>query len=285
MLARSETRREREFQFTDGDFEAVRKLLYEHAGISLNDGKRDLVYGRLSRRLRELGYGEFASYLRYLDTPEGDAEMGHFVNALTTNLTAFFREPHHFEYLAKTVLPEAMRRHAGDRRIRLWSAGCSTGEEPYSIAIVVREVVQACRNWDLRILATDLDSNVVATAKRGRYAAERIAGLSKARAKSWFRHAGDPAGSGVQVDSALQELITFKQLNLMHEWPMKGRFDLIFCRNVMIYFDKATQRKLFDRYAEALTDGGYLFIGHSESMHKLSDRFELIGQTMYRKIR
>ncbi|HED18610.1 MAG TPA: chemotaxis protein CheR, partial [Gammaproteobacteria bacterium] len=176
--------------------------------------------------------------------------------------------------------PEAMRKHGRDHRIRCWSAGCSTGEEPHSMAIVVREVMSSCVGWDIRILATDLDSNVVATAGQGRYTGERIAGLSRSRAKKWFHTTGDK----VQVDTSLQTLITFKQLNLMQSWPMRGPFDLIFCRNVVIYFDKPTQRKLFDRYADYLADGGYLFLGHSESMHNLSDRFELIGQTIYRKV-
>ena len=284
MLARSETKREREFVFTDDDFEVVRKCLYEQAGISLNDGKRDLVYGRLSRRLRTLGFTDFSHYLDYVGSARGEEELVHFINALTTNLTAFFREPHHFDYLAAKALPEAMRRHSGDRRIRFWSAGCSTGEEPYSIAMVVREKLSSLQNWDLKILATDLDSNVVANGKLGCYSSQRIAGLSRSRTTRWFRAAGG-GKDGLQIRDSLQELITFKQLNLMHDWPMRGPFDLIFCRNVVIYFDKRTQCRLFDRFADYLVEGGYLFLGHSETMHNLSDRFELIGQTMYRKVR
>ncbi len=284
MLAKSETDREREFHFTDRDFQSVRKKLYEQAGISLNEGKRDLVYGRLSRRLRAHRFCDFSTYLEYLESPDAGPELVQFINALTTNLTAFFREPHHFDYLAKTVLPETMRRHVADRRIRFWSAGCSTGEEPYSIAMTVKETMPSLQNWDLKILATDLDSNVVESARRGRYAAQRIEGMPRRRADKWFHSVGAGAGEQVRVDPALQSLITFKQLNLMQDWPMTGSFDLIFCRNVVIYFDKATQRKLFDRYADILHTGGYLFIGHSENMHKLSDRFELIGQTMYRKL-
>ncbi len=284
MLAKAEIKREREFHFTDQDFQSVRNKLYEQAGISLNDSKRDLVYGRLSRRLRACRMGDFSSYLKYLESPEGKSELVQFINALTTNLTAFFREPHHFDYMAKTVLPEAMRRHAGDHRIRFWSAGCSTGEEPYSIAITLLEEMASLKNWDTKILATDLDSNVVETARLGRYNTQRIEGLSRTRASKWFHPVAGGSGDQVQVATALQDLITFKQLNLMQEWPMKGKFDLIFCRNVVIYFDKPTQRKLFDRYADALVTGGYLFIGHSENMHNLSNRFELVGQTIYRKI-
>ncbi|GMQ88381.1 MAG: protein-glutamate O-methyltransferase CheR [Gammaproteobacteria bacterium] len=280
MVAMTRQKSGREFHFTHLDFETVRKILYQHAGISLNDGKQDLVYGRLTRRLRALQLSSFDQYLCYLESEQGAPEMVHFINALTTNLTAFFREPHHFDFLADTALPEAMRKHGRDHRVRCWSAGCSTGEEPYSMAIVVREVMSSYVGWDIKILATDLDSNVVATARQGRYTGERIAGLSRSRANKWFHTMGD----NVQVDASLQALITFKYLNLMHTWPMRGPFDLIFCRNVVIYFDKPTQRKLFDRYADYLADGGYLFLGHSESMHNLSDRFELIGQTMYRKV-
>lgn len=283
MLARSKTSGEREFQFTQQDFAQVRQILYDHAGISLNEGKADLVYGRLARRLRTLRLSAFSSYLNFVDSPEGEEEMVHFINALTTNLTAFFREPHHFEFLAKQALPEAMRRHQQDRRVRLWSAGCSTGEEPYSISIVLAESAIGGANWDTRLLATDLDSNVVATAKRGVYAEARIAGLSQQRSRKWFSALG---GQGeVEVDATLRERITFKQLNLMKEWPMRGPFDMIFCRNVVIYFDKPTQKRLFERYADMLVEGGYLFLGHSESMHNLSHRFELIGQTIYQKVK
>ncbi len=280
MLATNETKSRREFLFTARDFDAVRELLYQHAGISLNDGKSDLVYGRLARRLRELGFGAFAEYLAYLRSPRGEAEMVEFINALTTNLTGFFREPHHFDYLARTVLPEVTRSHAGDRRIRFWSAGCSTGEEAYSMAMVVREALPCLRAWDLKLLATDLDSSVVAKAERGCYAAQCVAGLSRSRTGKWIRPL---AGDRVQVDAALRDLITFKQLNLIHEWPMRGPFDLIFCRNVVIYFDRETQQRLFARYADILRDGGYLFLGHSESMLNLCSRFEPVAQTVYRK--
>jgi chemotaxis protein methyltransferase CheR len=284
MLAKSNfIKSGREFEFTSADFDAIRRTLYEHAGISLNDGKADLVYGRLARRLRELRMTHFSSYLDYVLSASGESEMVHFVNALTTNLTAFFREQHHFDFLTDTAFPEAMRRHQRDHRVRIWSAGCSTGEEPYSIAMTLADSLLSRAPWDTKLLATDLDSNVVATAHEGRYAVKRIEGLSRARAKKWFQAL--PGGNDVQVNTALQNTITFKQLNLMHDWPMRGPFDMIFCRNVVIYFDKPTQKRLFDRYADILVDGGYLFLGHSETMHNLSDRFELVSQTIYRKIK
>lgn len=285
MLARIKTKRDREFYFTAMDFEEVRSLLYQHAGISLNDGKADLVYGRLSRRLRVTGYSDFAAYLEFITSPSGGPELTYFINALTTNLTGFFREPHHFDYLRNTLLPESMRWHAQDRRIRYWSAGCSTGEEAYSMAMVGREIMPTGQGWDIKILATDLDSSVIATAQSGRYSTQRISGLSRQRAGKWFHRVKGEGSDEVQIDASVQKLVTFKQLNLMHDWPMRGPFDAIFCRNVVIYFDKPTQQKLFDRYADLLVDRGYLFLGHSESMHNVSDRFELVGQTMYRKIR
>ncbi|HHJ13780.1 MAG TPA: protein-glutamate O-methyltransferase CheR [Gammaproteobacteria bacterium] len=283
MLARTQRLHEREFEFTAADFEAVRERLYQQAGISLSEGKADLVYGRLARRLRALRLSRFSDYLAYLDSARGEAENIHFINALTTNLTAFFREPHHFDFLATTALPEIQRRHAFDRRVRLWSAGCSTGEEPYSIAITLAEAGLAKKPWDTKLLATDLDSNVVENGRAGRYPAQRVSGLDQGRMRKWFR--AIDGGQRFQVHPGLQSLITFKRLNLMQAWPMRGPFDVIFCRNVVIYFDKPTQQRLFDRYADILCDGGYLFLGHSETMHGLSDRFELIGQTIYRKLR
>jgi len=170
-----------------------------------------------------------------------------------------------------------------DRRLRCWSAGCSTGEEPYSIAMVLRETLPE-QGWDTRILATDLDSDVVAKAQRGVYAQERVNGISPERLRRWFLRGKGNNDGMVQVRPPLRELIAFRQLNLMHEWPISGPLDFIFCRNVVIYFDKPTQKVLFDRYAELLPVGGHLFIGHSESLFKVSDRFKLIGKTIYRKV-
>lgn len=284
MLAENTTNRGREFQFTNQDFEAIRKYLYEHAGISLNDGKRDLVYSRVSRRLRKLGIPSFTAYLKYINSSADDTEISEFINCLTTNLTSFFREPHHFEYLSKTALPEIKRLHLNDRRIRIWSAGCSTGEEPYSIAMVIRENLYPKEYWDLKILATDLDTNVLRKAKSGTYLSKNITGISPARVNKYFSVVCSSDEQEFQVNESLKELIAFKRLNLMQEWPMKGPFDLIFCRNVLIYFDKPTQARLFERFANMLAPNAYLFLGHSETMHGLSNRFKLIGQTMYQKV-
>ncbi|WP_018953820.1 CheR family methyltransferase [Thioalkalivibrio sulfidiphilus] len=269
-----------DFEFTDRDFRFIARFIGEHAGIVLSDAKRDLVYGRLQRRLRALGLRRFSDYCELLEQGDGE-ELEHFVNALTTNLTSFFREPHHFEYLQKDLLPRLLRERS-ERRLRIWSAGCSTGEEPYSIAMVVAETVP--EDWDVRILATDLDTNVVATAAAGRYGADRVEGISEARRRRWFLR-GKGANQGmVRVRPELQELIRFRPLNLLDPWPMRGAFDIIFCRNVVIYFDKSTQRVLFDRFAGQMRPDGHLFIGHSETLHKVSERFQLLGNTIYRRV-
>lgn len=278
--ARGHGEQQREFHFSRKDFVRIRDFIGEQTGIVLSDSKRDMVYSRLARRLRELRIDRFADYLGRLDHDQ--AELGRFINALTTNLTSFFREPHHFEFMRSELIPElAADRHR--RRIRTWSAGCSTGEEPYSIAITLREALPADREWDVRILATDLDSDVVAKGLHGVYTEERVVGLPKPRLRRWFRRGREANAGLVRVVPELRDLILFKQLNLLHDWPVKGPFDFIFCRNVVIYFDKATQKVLFDRFADLLAEGGYIFIGHSESMFKVSDRFELIGNTVYRK--
>jgi chemotaxis protein methyltransferase CheR len=270
----------REFAFTDEHFKRLRSLVSLHTGISLSDAKRELVYSRLSRRLRELGLSSFSVYCGLLEA--GDAEeVPKFVNAITTNLTSFFREAHHFQNLAENVLPEIMIRNASTRQIHIWSAGCSTGEEPYSIAIVVREFLANQPGWKARILATDIDSSVIETASSGIYAAERVESLSKERLKSSFRR-GVGSNQGLVVTMPeLQDMVSFRQLNLMQSWPMRSRFDIIFCRNVVIYFSKDEQRRLFDRFADALNPKGYLFIGHSESLFELCTRFESVGKTAY----
>ena len=275
---------EREFPFTDTDFDCIRTLVNQHTGIVLSDAKRDLVYGRLTKRLRQLRLDSFRAYCQMLQT--GDpGELEQLVNAITTNLTMFFREAHHFDALAMTVLPALMHSKTPPRRLRIWSAGCSTGEEPYSLAMVCKTVLPDTEAWDMKILATDIDSHVLATAQRGVYSVERVQGLSPAHLQRWFRK-GHGANTGlVRVVPALQERITFRQLNLIHSWPMRGPFDIIFCRNVVIYFDKVTQRQLFDRFADLLAPHGYLFVGHSESLFQITDRFELLGKTIYRRCR
>ena len=271
---------DREFNFTQKDFKFIRDLVAEQTGISLSEAKSHMVYSRLSRRLRSLNIASFAQYCDYLNNGASD-ELVHFVNALTTNLTAFFRENHHFEFLAQTLLPHIFARNA-NKRVRIWSAGCSTGEEPYSLAMVLRENMPNSGGWDVKILATDLDSNVVAKASSGIYEESRLNGVSPQRLKRFFIR--NRNSNQVKVKPEVSELITFKQLNLMHQWPMKGPFDFIFCRNVVIYFNKDTQKALFKRFADMTVDRGYLFIGHSESLFKVSTQYQLIGNTIYQKL-
>lgn len=278
----AESEKTREFDFTDDNFQRIRRFVTEHTGIVLTEAKKDMVYGRLSKRIRKGSYNTFNAFCDAIES--GDEEEQEFlINAITTNLTAFFRENHHFEYLANTIVPQLLKNNAYSKRIRVWSAGCSTGEEPYSIAMTLREAIPNIDDWDVKILATDLDANVVAHGSRGVYSEERISGLSDARIKKWFKHGSGENKGYVRVSDKLRNMITFKRLNLLHEWPMKGAFDFMFCRNVVIYFDKDTQRELFDRYANILVPEAHLFVGHSETLYKVCDRFKLLGHTIYQK--
>ncbi len=274
--------RVREFAFSDEDFEALRKLVKDLTGINLSDQKRELVYGRLARRLRVLHLKTFADY-RELLASDGGRELGEFCNAITTNLTSFFREAHHFDYLRDYVLQPRVADRSASRRLRIWSAGCSSGEEPYSLAMTILETLADLRTWDIKILATDLDSDVLARAQRGIYAAERVRALGPQRLSRFFVERRGRDGPCYEVIPELMSLITFKQLNLMHPLPMKGPLDVIFCRNVVIYFDKDTQRELFARVAHLQRPGNLLFLGHSESLFKVSESYNPIGKTIYRR--
>lgn len=271
-----------DYELTDSQFNRIRELVREHTGIALSDAKRQLVYGRLSRRLRALKLATFGEYIEMLE--RGIAtELEEFINAITTNLTSFFREPHHFEYLASDVLPQLVARDSGARRARIWCCAASSGEEPYSIAMVLREAAQVLNGFDIKLLATDLDSAVLATAEAGVYNAERLKSVSSARTSRFFQKGSGAQAGKFRVQDELRNLITFKQLNLMHEWPLRGPFDAIFCRNVIIYFDKDTQRALFERMAALQRPGDILFLGHSESLYRVSDKYDLVGRTVYRR--
>jgi len=272
----------REFDFSNEDFEALRRLVKQITGINLSDQKRELVYGRLARRLRVLQLQTFAQY-RELLAEDGGREIVQFCNAITTNLTSFFREPHHFDYLREQVLVPLSNNSAATRRLRIWSAGCSTGEEAYSIAMTILEALPDLHRWDVRILATDLDSDVLERGRRGVYTQDRLKNLSVQRRTRFFREQSSRDGPCYVVTPELKSLITFKQLNLMHPLPMRGPLDAIFCRNVVIYFDKDTQRELFARVAQLQQPGNLLFLGHSESLFKVSEEYSLIGKTVYRR--
>ncbi|MBY0475487.1 MAG: chemotaxis protein CheR [Nitrosomonas sp.] len=265
----------REYNFTQSDFDRVRKLIYKHAGISLSTGKQNMVYSRLARRLRATGFDSFDEYLDYLERGNSE-EWEAFTNALTTNLTAFFREQHHFPILERHV--EKRKNH---NKIQLWCSASSTGEEPYSMAMAM---VQAFKSYTppVHILATDLDTNVLAKAQMGIYSMEKLEKLPKEKLKQFFlKGKGSHAGSA-KVCPELQNMITFRQLNLLDDnWPIRGPFDAIFCRNVMIYFDKQTQYKILKKFVPLLTPDGLLFAGHSESFQHAIDLFKLREKTVY----
>ncbi|OFC69871.1 CheR family methyltransferase [Alteromonas confluentis] len=267
---------QKEFAFSKEDFERVRRTLYQKAGINLTDTKDSLVYSRLARRLRALSLNSFDDYLTYLKrTPEEDEN---FINALTTNLTSFFRESHHFEALA-----EYLRSHPGERTI--WCAASSTGEEPYSIAMTVAEVFESF-DTPISIIASDIDSNVLAKAQAGVYNADAISKLSAVQCRK-FLHRGKGQNKGkVRVVPELRRMVTFRRLNLMDvTWPIRAPIDVIFCRNVMIYFDKPTQHNILKRMIALQPDDGLYFAGHSENFNKATDLVIPVGKTIYKPAR
>lgn len=271
----------REYEFSDEDFQRVRRMVRQQLGIALSDSKRQLVYARLSRRLRALQLREFGTYLQRVEAGESE-ELEHFRNAITTNLTSFFRENHHFGFLANQLMPHLEFQNRGTRRIRIWSAGCSTGEEPYSIAMVLLEsAAHLVRNWDVRILATDIDTNVLDHATRGIYGNERLEKMDSTRLLRWFERV--PGHEQFKVSDTVKQLVTFRELNLIADWPMKGPFDVIFCRNVIIYFDRETQRQIVSRMQSLQRPGDYLVLGHSESLLENSNRYRLVGNTIHRR--
>jgi chemotaxis protein methyltransferase CheR len=271
----------REFSFGNEDFEALRRLVKSLTGINLSDQKRELIYGRLSRRLRALRLKSFREYRELLAVSH--EELIHLSNAITTNLTSFFRERHHFDYLREEVLePLAADPHAS-RRVRIWSAGCSTGEEPYSIAMSVIETLPDLGRWDIRILATDLDSDVLGRARAGIYGAERVRSVDPKRLVRFFTELRDGTGVAYRIAPEVSALVTFKQLNLIDKWPMKGPLDVVFLRNTVIYFDKDTQREIFGRIAALQRPGDRLLLGHSESLFQVSTDYGLVGRTVYRR--
>ncbi len=269
----------KEFLMTDDDFNAIAEQVYSACGIVLGNHKREMVYSRIVRRIRALKLTSFSQYLRYLEENK-EAEFSSFINSITTNLTSFFREQHHFDYLKNTLIPELLKKNLVSKKVRIWSAGCSTGEEPYSIAMTLDKLFPS--NWDVKILATDLDSNVLHKATTGEYNENSVTGLDQGHLKRWFLRGKQ--GGVFKVKPELKSKVHFKRLNLLQNWPMKGPFDLIFCRNVVIYFDTETKKGLFENYADILTEDGHLFLGHSETMGKDQPRFKSLGKTIYRKL-
>lgn len=273
-MLKEKLKEEREFEFTSQDFTRVRKLIYQHAGISLSEAKTDMVYSRIGRRLRAGGYESFKQYLDLLESVNDAQEWQEFTNALTTNLTSFFREEHHFPVLAdhlKTL----------KKPIRIWCSAASTGEEPYTLAMTACETFGTLKP-PVEIIATDIDTNVLNIAANGVYPDDRLKKLSDKRIKEFFlKGSGNNVGS-VRVKKELRDLITFKKLNLLEDnWHIAEQFDVIFCRNVMIYFDKPTQSTILKRFVPLMKPHALLFAGHSENFLYVSNDFQLLGKTVY----
>ncbi len=270
----------REFSFSDDDFKVLAKLAYDHAGIALSDAKRNLVYSRLSRRLRVL---QLQTFRDYRDFVANDArEIENFINSISTNHTKFFREDHHFDHLRTHVAVPYTQAGARSGPLRIWSAGCSSGEEPYTIAVVLKRELRSFHNRDVKILATDIDTEILGKAARGEFAPNATDDVPKAY-QSFFKSVVIDGREKVTVDDDVRSIITFRRLNLMDRWPFRGMFDAIFCRNVMIYFDGPTKANLIERFANQIKPGGWLYIGHSESLTGNHPQLRAVGRTIYRR--
>ena len=271
-------------ELTEEELTQIGALVRKLAGINLHGGKRQLIKARLGRRLRMLGMSSFREYLEYVAHDRSGDELCDMLDALSTNVTSFFREPDHFDYLREEILPRAVAAASGGpRRLRIWSAGCSSGEEAYSIAIEVCEGLPDLAGWDVRILGTDLSHRVLAQAQKGIYGPGRLRDIPGALRHKHFVSLDPPSHSRYQVHPTVRRLVHFAHLNLMAPWPMRGPFDAIFCRNVMIYFDRATQRGLVDRFYDLLAPGGLFFVGHAESLVGMRQRLAFTRPGIYRK--
>lgn len=266
-------------------FNKISKLVKELCGINLHSGKKELVKDRLSKRLRMLGLSDFRQYTDYIRRDSTGDELTAMLDALSTNLTSFFRDPGHFEYLVKKIIPRLIA-NAGKtgRSLRIWSAGCSSGEEPYSIAICLCEGIAELKLWDAKILATDISTRMLDRAKEGVYDAEQIKTVPFLSRSKYFQCVQSRPERLYCVNQNVRNLVHLTRLNLIDPWPMREHFDVVFCRNVMIYFDKATQQMLIDRYSDLLSSGGTLFIGHSESLAGVTHRLRYVQPTVYEKL-
>ncbi len=276
-----------EFLLTQRDFHDIAAMIHADAGIHLPDSKAALVYSRLAKRLRALGLANFRDYCRLVSTSEGIDERQKMLAALTTNVTRFFREPHHFDHLERKILPPLIEDVRRGRRLRLWSAACSSGQEPYSIALTLLSLMPDAGKFDIKVLATDIDTNMLAAGRKAIYTEEDVSSVPKKLLSRWFAPvSGAPQGNtraAVEATGALRELVVFRELNLFGHWPMKGRFDVIFCRNAAIYFDEPAQEQLWSRFAPKLLPAGVLYIGHSERIGGAAAQlFEAEGATIYR---
>lgn len=272
-----------EYPLTRRDLMEIAAMIYSDAGIYLNETKASLVYSRLSKHIRSLGLSGFREYCSLVSSPAGAAARREMLSHLTTNFTRFFRENHHFEHLRDHVLPELLHRAKTGGRVRIWSAASSDGQEPYSIALTVLSQMANVADYDFKILATDIDPKILAIARQGAYDETALETVSPAMRKQWFTDVDVQGRRKFQIDDRVKRLITYNELNLMAQWPFKGKFDVIFCRNVVIYFDEPTQMKIWSRFAELLPEGGHLYIGHSERVSgEAKNVFDNIGVTTYR---
>jgi chemotaxis protein methyltransferase CheR len=272
-----------EFVFTSEDFRHIADILHGASGIALSESKATLVYSRLGKRLRALGLESFRDYCALIADKSNIDERQKMVAALTTNVTAFFREPHHFEHLKTKVLPPLLAKAKQGGRVRLWSAACSTGMEPYSMALTVLSLLPEAPDYDIRILATDIDPNVLAEGREGSYADAVMQPVPEGMKSRWMDSVGEGAEKRWRMGHQLRRLISFRELNLIGNWPMQGKFDAIFCRNVVIYFEESTQSKIWARFATTLAPGARLYIGHSERLSgPAMSQFESDGLTTYR---
>jgi chemotaxis protein methyltransferase CheR len=266
-----------ECELTPAQFARITSLLYDHAGIRMREGKEGLVRARLAKRLRRLGLPDFDAYLAHVDSEPDRREFAEMIDALTTNKTSFLREATHFDFLRDDVIPHLTG------PIRVWSAGCSSGEEPYTLAMLLNDSFNGATPRDTRILATDISHRVLATAKAGLYPADVMSDVPASWLQKYWTKKRDGAREVCEAGPALKRLVHFAKLNLMEKWPMQGPFDAILCRNVMIYFDKGTQQRLVERYHALLKPGGHLFVGHSESLTGLTHRFRYVQPAVYVK--
>jgi chemotaxis protein methyltransferase CheR len=269
----------REFAFPAASFQEIATLMKVQTGISFDESKSALVYSRLTKRLRALGMESFEQYCMLIKSSDGAAELSHMTDALTTNVTKFFREPHHFEHFKKNCLPRLISKARAGDRVRIWSAGCSSGQEPYSIALTILSTLPDARAYDIKILGTDISSRVLNIARQGVYPLDEILGIPQDLKRSWV----DVASDSFEFDEAAKRLIEFKHLNLIERWPLRGPFDVIFCRNVMIYFNDELQDQIWRKMIPLLVPNGALYIGHSERVSgSAAQLLTLDGITTYR---
>ncbi len=274
------------YELSEKEFRLFQQLVCNKSGISLHEGKRELVRTRLASRLRAFGFGSYTEYYKFVEQDKTGEELVSLLDAISTNLTSFFRENAHFEFLIKTVIPQIAeyKRKSGEKDVRVWSAGCSSGEEPYSLAFTLMDNMETIQTWDVKILATDLSTDVLAIAARGVYKNEKVKSIPPGVIRKYFQKGSGENEGFYRVRPEARRLIHFKRFNLMTSvFPFRHKFDFIFCRNVMIYFDKPTQETLVNKYYNALVPGGYLMIGHSESLSGVKHNFKYDQPTIYRK--